>query len=357
MPTQIKDLVDVSFTLGLPATTTEAFNNIMIFNTESGGTAQVETFSTLATLELTYASTTAVYKTAATLFKQTSKKGRKISAVKVGSGAEATPASIVPVTVIQEVIALDTEFWACFMDRSVSDTVADAITTTLAEACAVEMDLHENKMLFLSGDNADISELGVDNENTTVMIFKSDTSAYDAELASCWMGACLPDKLGTLNPCFYDITVVNLQPFTDTELGVIADASFNRIEQVGSYKIVPATKPGGASAIYGGVNSKGSAISEIFTADYLQTYVMNAVFDLFMQEKKITADAVGLKQIESVGTATLITEGKDMIDTDSINFDLDTATIDEDTYSADIPNGSADLEKYLNKVTVSFKLN
>lgn len=357
MPTEIKDLIDVSFTLGLPATTTEAFNNIMIFNTESGGTAKVETFSSLATLEVEYADTTAVYATAKTLFKQTSKEGRKISAVKVGSGAEATPASIVPETVIQEVLALDTEFWGCFLDRFVSDTIADSITTTLAEACAVEMDLHENKMLFLSSDNADIASLGVDNSNTTVMIFKSDSADYDAELASCWMGACLPDKLGTLNPCFYDITVVNLQAFTDTELGAIADANFNRIEQVGNYKIVPATKPGGTSAIYGGITSKGQAISEVFTADYLQTYVMNAVFDLFMQEKKINGNAVGLTQIESVGTAELISEGKDMIDTESINFNLDTATIDEDTYSATIPDGSADLEKYLNKVTVSFKLN
>lgn len=459
MPTRIRDIVPVSFSIAQPTTRSQAFNFPLIFADTVSQKDRVGSYSSLTAMtDAGFSTTEDAYLMASDIFSQTSKLGKKLPIVKVGrkykdqnsiiditfdasatagsftlaiskdgGTAEVTGAiaynelaaaaevivetntnvascsitinatniadsagfqlefdggdanTLFEVTVVDvsaltgvssatidhvaygsatetwtagfsAILAADDEFWAIF-----SSTLVEA--DILEIAAAVEPNF--NKFYWALSADADVkgtsttdvaSDLKGLSYKRTAITYSGDTSAH---ATSAWGGACLPDFLGAVNPCYYPLTGVSADSLTDTEIQNLVGKNCNRIESIGSFVVVPGTAAGQEGNV-GGITCFGQFIDNIFAKDYLETRVSEDVYALLIQETRVTS----LEQIEAVIRGTLQKEGvaRGIIVDGSIDVNIETATLDSGTRTATFPDGTANLTDAVNKVDISFDL-
>ena len=251
---------------------------------------------------------------------------------------------------VNNVVAYDSEFWALFASTKVEADI-------LLIAAAVEP-LNNKFFWGLTADAAvptsSTTDVASDLETLaykrTLIAYSEDTTAHATAI---WGGACLPDFLGAVNPCYYPLTGLVADSLTDTEIQYLVAKKVNRFESIGGVTIVPGTAAGQEGNV-GGINCAGQFIDQVFAKDYLETRVSEDVYNLLIQEERVTS----LSQIEAVIRATLETEGvaRGVIVEGSIDVNIDTATLNKTTRTATFPNGTAELTAAVNKIDISFDL-
>jgi hypothetical protein len=197
-------------------------------------------------------------------------------------------------------------------------------------------------------------------DNSIVITSKDDTSNAGA----CEFGACLPDFLAGVNPCYYPLTGVVADDWTSTEIGYIVAKNCNRIEKVdGVNTVMPAVDLIAANGgIYGGITSGGQFIDLMAAKYYLEEKIAQGVYALLISVTKIPMSPSGFEIIKGKITEVLVEHGveKNIIEADSIVIDMPDFATYSSTKKAqrwlDGVDGNGTLSGAINKITIGFKL-
>lgn len=275
--------------------------------------------------------------------------------------------SVSTATITQDVYGSATETWAAAFDAIVAadDVFWGFAPTTVTEAdidaLAAKAETADNKMLWALTRDSDVkdavsndvaSELKALGYKKTLLVYNEDTDSF----ATCaWAGSVLPDFLGGVNPCYYQMVGVTADTLTDTEITNMIGKYVNRVEAIdGTVTQIPGVAPGSTTGDEGGYNVSGQFIDQIFAVDYLNVKVTEAVYNLLRSQKRVTS----LTQVDAVIRQALQVEGvnRNIIEEGSIDTDIATATLDASTRTATFPNGTADLVDAISRVNITFKL-
>jgi len=200
--------------------------------------------------------------------------------------------------------------------------------------------------------------LGYDN---SIVITSKDANS---NAGACEFGACLPDFLAGVNPCYYPLKGVVADDWTSTEIGYIVAKNCNRIEKVdGVNTVMPAVDLIAANGgIYGGITSGGQFIDLMAAKYYLEEKIAQGVYALLISVTKIPMSPSGFEIIKGKITEVLVEHGveKNIIEADSIVIDMPDFATYSSTKKAqrwlDGVDGNGTLSGAINKITIGFKL-
>ena len=291
----------------------------------------------------------------------------RVTAVDVSSLTSVTTG-----TIDQSVYGSTTETWveAYNAVKAEDNVFINLLPTTktkadiLALAAAIESDVVLGWFItadadVLAGTAGNVAEtlkgLGY---TKSILMYTGDSNNY---LNCGWVGAITPDFIGGINTCYYEITGIDTDTFTSSQLVTLAGNNVNRFETVSSKNIIPGTTAG-SEGNTGGINVSGQYIDYVWAKLYLETVLQNALFDLLVDSKKIPFTNSGLDLIEATMRNVLQTEGvnRDIIEPNTINVtmpDLDSySTTLKSQRSLQFDGGSSDLQGAISKISITYNL-